>query len=253
MKAFRLAIPAFATSILVACSGGGGGGGGGGKQQASYSETNTASGSDIIWSYITYYTDGTQSIEKFKVKIEGPTTVGADHVTVNGTFSVTNRWGSGTITVEPSISAAPTLTSPKYPENWTSNGGVTPTHVSTVTGTYYDGTAYVADGTSMAPFRQATLTPNGPAGAGAINDTNAFVSFNRIFYSLPPSKVYDFRWGNPDPAGPGYVTTWFGANWNATSYTKPGAISIAGHTVSGQTSPSSGMTLSVPASDVKNA
>jgi Subtilase family len=251
--AFRKLVLIAMCAALAACSGGGGGGGGGASLPEANSTTiYTASGTNIIAKFIRYYVDGSQTVTTENVATEGPITVAQDHVTANGIFK-TSSVGGSSILVEPSVSTAPTLTGAVYPSNWTSGGTVTPPHTSTATGTYFDGAPYTADGSEAHPFRQATLTPNGPTGAGAINDPNAFVLIdNPSFYTFYP-RSFDLRWGTPDPAGPGYVTTWYGASGTASSYTYPSAIMIAGRTVSGQSSTSSGITLGTPVPDVKAA
>ncbi len=111
-----------------------------------------------------------------------------------------------------------------YPSFWTSGGTVIPPHVSPAAGTYFDGTAYSADGSAGAPFRQATLAPNGPTGAGAINDPNAVVTTGPAWYIASyRTKSYDLRWGTPDPAGPGYVN-----NYKSGSYTLDKSLTIFG-------------------------
>jgi len=252
MKAFQPAFLAFVTLILTACSGGGGGGGASGKPEADSTTLYTASGAAIVAKIIRYYIDGSQTLTTENVITEGPVTVAQDHVTANGIFK-TSFAGGSSILIEPSVSTTPKTTDALYPGNWTSGGAVIPPHRSAATGTYFDGTPYTADGSEAHPFRQATLTPNGPSGAGAITDPNAFVLIDYpSFYTFQP-RSFDLRWGTPDPAGPGYVTTWFGVNGTATSYTFPAAITIAGRTVSGQSSTTSGITLSTPVPDVKSA
>ena len=240
-----------AALALAACSGGGGGGGGGtpaAKQVASTETIYSAQGTNILKKLISYYTDGTQNASDAVGGPQGAPIVGPDHVTVTGTyaFAATGNASLNGVIIEPSITTAPVLTPANYASNWTTTGTVTKPSVTGAAGTYIDGTAYAADGTAAAPFRQATLTPNGATGIGAINDPSAYV--------LAPTKgIYDLRWGTPDTAGPSYVTTWYGASGTATTYTYSGAVSIAGRTVSGQSSMASGMTLGVPVPDVKTA
>jgi Subtilase family len=238
-------------AALAACSGGGSGSGSStpSAQVASIQTLYSAQATNIIKRVVTYYTNGTQMTTDMTGTPVGVPIIGSDHVTVTGTYSFAGL-GNVSLTgvvIEPLITSAPVFTAANYPSNWTTGGTITPPSVSGAAGTYIDNTTpYSAGGTASLPFRQATLTPNGATGASAINDPNAYV--------LAPTKgTYDLRWGTPDTAGPGYVATWYGASGTATSYTYPGAVSIAGRTVSGQSSSSSGMTLGVPVPDVKTA
>lgn len=103
----------------------------------------------------------------------------------------------------------------------------------------------VENGSQAKPFRQSSLIPNAAAATGATNDPNAYVN-------APTKGTYDLRWGTPDPAGPRYVATWFGTNGNADTYTFPSSFTVAGRTILGQSSLSSGATLATPATEVKD-
>lgn len=234
MSRIALAAAVAVTLPLTAC-GGGGGGTSAAKQRAEMSSSFTASGSNIIQKLITYYTDGSQTIETAPAFISSYT-VDPDHVRVTGTMSrsLYSSQPLAPYVIEPSISTAPTITAAQYPSNWTTGGAVTAPHVSAAAGIFFDGTAYHADGTSNAPFRQQTLTPNGPRGANAINDPNAYVVTNSQIYADHRSVLYDLRWGTPDPAGPGYAAlysggdhtfsnnySWFGHTLNAYCCASP--------------------------------
>lgn len=109
-----------------------------------------------------------------------PNTIYAhDHVTATITSSFSdNTQKTVTKIVEPTLNTQPLLTQAVYPADWatrTSIATVQKPSVSTAGGTYGNGTSYSATGSTVAPYRQTTLTPNGPTGAGAINDTNANV------------------------------------------------------------------------------
>ena len=134
-----------------------------------------------------------------------------------------------------------------YPSNWTTTGTVTKPVTHALFYSFPDQTTYtVEDGTSAKPFSQSNLTPNGAEATGAINDPNAYVN-------APTKGTYNLQWGTPDPAGPGYVTKWFGTNENAGTYTFPSSFTVAGRTISGQSSLSSGATLATPTTEVKDA
>ncbi len=195
------------------------------------------------------YADGTRTTI---ILIGKPTSTlwGSDHTTKTTTYVFDDGTKNDVVeTVAPVLSTA-TVIAAVYPTDWASGlsmQAVTAPSTGSIVATYGDGTQQViADGSAAKPFSQASLTPNGARGAKAINDPNAEVS-------APSQTVYDLHWGTPDPAGPSLVNAWFGTNGTATSYTFPSAITIAGHTVSGQGSMASGMTLSVPSSEVKSA
>ena len=249
-----------AALFLAACSGGGGGGGGGGsasKQAASTSTTYLALGPQIIIKrLISYYTDGSQSTTDVTGFSQGSLAVDTiDHVTVTGNFDLIPA-GKETLVgaiVEPSISTAPILAKENYPSDWTTTGAVTKPSVSQAKGKYLDDAAYVADGSVTAPFRQATLTPNGPADkATAINDPNAYVK-------APKTGVYDLHWGTPDPMGPQYANNF---NQGNSKYQLPTSTFIFRAWLSGGTGSCAiitsadsncGATLSAPSSDIIDA
>jgi len=218
MKAFRFTLLAFATLVLTACSGGGGSEGGGGSnpaplvasQSTIYTTLTAGLGAQTFTEkIIKYFTNGSQSLASHKATPSGQFTVATDHVTLTGAvnFSDGTQAGPTTYIVEPLLSTNPVLTGANYPSNWTSGGTVTPPHVSTAAGIYIDGASYSANGTVTAPFRQASLTPNGPTGDSAINDPNAYVT-------APTKGVYDLHWGTPDPAGPGYAASYANGNYS---------------------------------------
>jgi hypothetical protein len=265
MNPSRFSLLAFVTLSLAAC-GGGGGGGGGGTTSNPVSQT-TASQSTIYTTLtaglgtktftekiIKYFTDGSQTVETNKATPSGQFTVDSDHVTLTGTvhFDDGSERGPTSFTVEPLISTAPALTAANYPSNWKSGGTVTPPHVSSAAGIYIDGAAYSADGSASAPFRQATLTPNGPTGASAINDPNAIVA-------APTKGIYDLRWGTPDPAGPSYASNF---NQGSSPYKLPQSTFIFHGILSSNTltcatatvvTNGCGATLGAPPPDVVNA
>jgi len=217
--------------LLAACGGGGGGGGGGSgsasKQVASTTTTYFALAPQmIVKRLISYYTDGSQSTTDVTGFSQGGLAIDPnDHVTVTGNFDLILN-GKETLVgaiVEPSISTAPILTKENYPSDWTTTGAVTKPNVSQANGKYFDGVAYVADGSATAPFRQGTLTPYGPSDkATAINDPNAFVK-------APKTGVYDLRWGTPDPKGPLYASYFKDNN----SYTLPASKKVFDAVLSG--------------------
>ena len=244
-----------AALFLAACSGGGGGGAS--KQVASTSTTYLAQGPQVIIKrLISYYTDGSQSTTDVTGFSQGSLAVDTnDHVTVTGNFDLILA-GKETLVgaiVEPSISTAPILAKENYPSDWTTTGAVTKPSVSQAKGTFLDGVAYAANGSASAPFRQATLTPNGPSDkTTAINDPNAYVK-------APKTGVYDLRWGTPDPLGPQYANNF---NQGNSQYTLPASIKIFGAILSANTSTcksaaanvlNCGPTLPAPASDVIDA
>ena len=259
MTRIQLALVVCAALALAACSGGGGGGGGGGgtpaaKQVASTETIYSAQGTNILKKLISYYTDGTQNASDSVGGPQGAPIVGPDHVTVTGTyaFAATGNASLNGVIIEPSITTAPVLTPANYASNWTTTGTVTKPSVTGAAGTYIDGTAYAADGTSSHPFRQATLTPNGARGANAINDPNAVVK-------APTKGNYDLSWGTPDAAGPGYANNF---NQGNSSYTLPQSTFIFRALLSSSSSPCAvatvvtsgcGATLSAPSADVINA
>ena len=167
-------------------------------------------------------------------------------MTVTGTyaFAATGNASLNGVIIEPSITTVPVLTPANYASNWTTTGTVTKPSVTGAAGTYIDGTAYAADGTSSHPFRQATLTPNGARGANAINDPNAVVK-------APTKGNYDLSWGTPDAAGPGYA-----ASYTNGIHTFPQNYNWFGHTLASYCSASpctSSLTISQPSQDVLDA
>jgi hypothetical protein len=134
-----------------------------------------------------------------------------------------------------------THTAAVYAADWTSGGTFVKPKTAGITRLINDlGLPLEELGTLAKPFWQQSLAYRG------ITDPNAVV--------LSPSNVkYDLTWGAPDPAGPGYATEWLGADGTANARTLPNAISVAGHTVSGQQSLTSGITLTIPLAEVSNA
>ena len=173
----------------------------------------------------------------------------SDHVTETITYTFANgaTFASAPAVIEPTVSTAPTLTQAVYPTDWatgTSRGIVQKPNVTAASGTYGDGVAYSVDGSATKPFRQATLTPNGATGTGAINDPNAFVA-------APTKGIYDLRWGMPDPAGSGYA-----ASYTNGIHTFPQNYNWFGHTLASYCSaPSctSPLTIVQPSQDVLDA
>ena len=254
---FNTVVILFSSLALAACSGGGGGnsgGSGGGASQAAEASNQTLyffDGTSVITKIITTLVDGSQKISYSQGSPFGnPTIDPNDHVTVTGTYSFGGQSQMLRGIVEPKITTAPQLTEAKYPTNWPSSGTVEAPHVSQASGTYIDNTTYMADGTSDATaFRQATLTPDGPAAIGAIRDPNAFVK-------APTTGTYNLHWGTPDPAGPGYAANF---NQGNSSYTLPSSTSIFGLTLSANTTAckvaganvaNCGATLSAPSDEV---
>ena len=178
------------------------------------------------------------------------TTWANDHITRTITYTFSDSTTNAVTSTVPPTLSAPTLTQAVYPADWAtgiSSGAISPPATSAVQNIYGDGTtATLQDGTIAKPFQQSSLTPNGPAMAGAITDPNGNVT-------SPTGVTYNLNWGTPDSAGPGYVTTWYGLAGTATEYTFPNAVMIAGHSVSGQSGPTSGMTLATPVPDAKTA
>ena len=264
MKSISLTLVILASLTLVACSGGGGGGGGGtssnpapqlASQSTIYTTLTTGLGT-ITFSekIIKYFTDASETVASYKGTPSGQFTVATDHVTLTGTvnFSDGSQVGPTSFMVEPLLTTAPVLTGASYPSNWASGGTVTPPHVTPASGTYIDGASYSADGTVAAPFRQATLTPNGATGANAINDPNAVVM-------APTKGNYDLHWGTPDPAGPGYANNF---NQGNSTYTLPQSTFIFRGLLSSSSSACAvatvvtagcGATLGTPSADVINA
>ncbi len=230
----------------------------------SYSDGSTHNGATLpgTLTNTAYSTDGSQELKTYtfpdtlsytaKLEATGSQTNWAnDHETKTITYSFADGNSHTYITTVLPATVAPVSNPAVYPADWSTGNSTIPVTPPTTTpkqDVYGDG--YVKqvweDGTAAKPFQQATLTPNGATGTGAINDPNANVL-------SPLSIAYDLRWGTPDAAGPAYVRTWFGSDGNAQAYTFPSALSIAGHRVSGQSSQNSGMTLGVPVSDVKAA
>jgi len=177
-----------------------------------------------------------------------------DHVTKTVTYSFADGSTimSAPAIIEPTVSTAPTLTQAIYPADWTTGGVVQKPSVTAASGTYGDSAPYSADGSAAKPFRQATLTPNGATGTGAINDPSAFVV-------APTKGTYDLTWGTPDPAGPGYATNF---NQGKSPYTLPASTKIFGSVLSANNSgclnaaanvSGCGATLPAPSSDIIDA
>ena len=235
----------------------------------SFSDGTTHNGATLSGTLATpsYSADGSQKTLVYSFSDgtthNGPTLTGTpntvyanDHVTATITYSFSdNTQKTVTKVVEPTLTTQPLLTQAVYPADWaigTSTATVQKPSVSTAFGTYGDGTSYSATGSTVAPYRQATLTPNGPNGAGAINDPNANV--------LSPSAIrYNLTWGTPDAAGPGYANNF---SQGTASYTLPASMKIFDAVLSSST-PSClnaaanvagcGAILPTPSSDVIDA
>ncbi len=143
---------------------------------------------------VTTYGDGTTSTATFNA-------IGATTTYSGSTAIVTYQFADGTTNIVTNIGQltykAPIFTAAIYPNDWSTNGGVSFPSTSAATNTDGDANSIIIeDGSISHPFNQSTLTPNGPTGSGAINDPNAVVKTANIIYNL--------TWGNPDKNGPSY-------------------------------------------------
>jgi hypothetical protein len=182
---------------------------------------------------------------------------GSDHKTKTITYSFADGNSRAYVTTVQPNTVVPVATPAAYPSDWSTGnsiGSVTPPTTAPKQDVYGDGVVKQVweDGTAAKPFQQATLTPNGATGTGAINDPNAFVT-------APTKGNYDLHWGTPDPAGPAYAANF---NQGNSSYTLPTSTKIfdavltsntsgclsAGDKVSG-----CGAILSTPSSEVIDA
>jgi hypothetical protein len=116
---------------------------------------------------------------------------------------------------------------------------------ATLTVTYADGSTHNFSGATTEPIRQSILT--------AVASRYPNISDPNLIVSTDSGKIFNLLRGTKDPLGPQYVTTIYGQNGAATTYTFPSNMRMAGHNVSGQTSLTSGMTLQTLGSDVKAA
>ena len=122
----------------------------------------------------------------------------ADHVTKTVTYSFGDQTSNtATIIVEPRVDVKPTYQAADY-SKFAIDGTIIKPITTAASGQYADTSAYTANGSSSNPFRQATLTPNGPTGANAINDPNAYIL-------APTTGLYNLSWGTPDTAGRSYA------------------------------------------------